>query len=208
MGGGSGCAQWHLGFCDERYTPTFRGFDSFLGFLNGVEDYFSHTLAATPSSKTHAKKWHGVDFRNGSGANVLPPLCNTSHGSSAGHSTGPAAAYSSVVLSEEAARLARHHTASRRSAAQPLFVYLPFQSVRNDCTDFMRAPIEMRLKWHRCTKWHRSDFNRCTAIECALNRCLYLSHPAVFVTKWCSPCVTNNNNVDTGWYHIYYIYVV
>jgi arylsulfatase A-like enzyme len=120
--------KWHLGLCDERYTPTFRGFDSFLGFLGGGEDYFSHTMATMASGKTHAKKWQGIDFRNGSGVSVLPPPCNDSHGSSAGHSTGPAAAYSSVVFSEEVARLARHH-ASSAPASQPLFVYLPFQSV-------------------------------------------------------------------------------
>ena len=38
-------AQWHLGYCDERYSPTFRGFDSFTGYLNGAEDYWNHTRA-------------------------------------------------------------------------------------------------------------------------------------------------------------------
>lgn len=32
--------KWHMGYCDERYSPTFRGFDSFMGYLNGAEDYF------------------------------------------------------------------------------------------------------------------------------------------------------------------------
>ena len=32
VGYATGCfGKWHLGFCDERYTPTFRGFDSFFG---------------------------------------------------------------------------------------------------------------------------------------------------------------------------------
>ncbi|ESP00927.1 hypothetical protein LOTGIDRAFT_225566 [Lottia gigantea] len=36
--------KWHLGFCNWNYTPTYRGFDSFYGYYNGAEDYYSHEL--------------------------------------------------------------------------------------------------------------------------------------------------------------------
>lgn len=35
--------KWHLGFCNWKYTPTMRGFDSFMGYYTGSEDYFKHT---------------------------------------------------------------------------------------------------------------------------------------------------------------------
>lgn len=35
--------KWHLGFCNWKHTPTERGFDSFMGFFNGGEDYYKHT---------------------------------------------------------------------------------------------------------------------------------------------------------------------
>ena len=35
----------HLGFAKEEWTPTFRGFQSFVGFYTGGEDYFSHVAA-------------------------------------------------------------------------------------------------------------------------------------------------------------------
>ncbi|XP_025085302.1 arylsulfatase B-like [Pomacea canaliculata] len=34
--------KWHLGFCNWKYTPTFRGFDSFYGYYNADEDYYRH----------------------------------------------------------------------------------------------------------------------------------------------------------------------
>ncbi|WAR29519.1 ARSJ-like protein [Mya arenaria] len=34
--------RWHLGFCNWKYTPTYRGFDSFMGYYNGAEDYYTH----------------------------------------------------------------------------------------------------------------------------------------------------------------------
>ncbi|XP_021345495.1 arylsulfatase I-like, partial [Mizuhopecten yessoensis] len=43
--------KWHLGFCNWRYTPTQRGFDSFLGFYTGAQDYYKHT------------RENGYDFR-------------------------------------------------------------------------------------------------------------------------------------------------
>ena len=35
--------KWHLGFCKEAFTPTKRGFDSFVGFYTGAETYFNHS---------------------------------------------------------------------------------------------------------------------------------------------------------------------
>ncbi|XP_050412432.1 arylsulfatase B [Patella vulgata] len=34
--------KWHLGFCNWNCTPTYRGFDSYLGYYHSQEDYYSH----------------------------------------------------------------------------------------------------------------------------------------------------------------------
>ena len=34
--------RWHLGFCNDDYLPTKRGFDTFYGFYCGSEDYYYH----------------------------------------------------------------------------------------------------------------------------------------------------------------------
>ncbi|OWF37333.1 arylsulfatase B-like [Mizuhopecten yessoensis] len=34
--------KWHLGFCNWKYTPNHRGFDSFMGYYSGAEDYYTH----------------------------------------------------------------------------------------------------------------------------------------------------------------------
>ena len=31
------CFRWHLGYCNEKFLPTNRGFDSFFGYWNGAE---------------------------------------------------------------------------------------------------------------------------------------------------------------------------
>ena len=35
--------QWHLGFFEKEYTPTYRGFETFYGFWDGKEDYWDHS---------------------------------------------------------------------------------------------------------------------------------------------------------------------
>ncbi|GFW94166.1 tigger transposable element-derived protein 6 [Trichonephila clavipes] len=36
--------KWHLGHCNQSYTPLYRGFDSFLGFYYAEGDYYTHTI--------------------------------------------------------------------------------------------------------------------------------------------------------------------
>ena len=38
------CSQWHLGCHKTAYLPTFRGFDSFMGYYEGSEDYWTHNF--------------------------------------------------------------------------------------------------------------------------------------------------------------------
>ena len=122
--------KWHLGYCDERYSPTFRGFDSFLGYLIGAEDYFEHTREDSGFS--------GLDLRNSSTTErpsaappQLPPACTTANGT-----------YSTDLFTGEVERIVANHIQSARrtgggdtstigtvDTVRPLFVYMPFQSV-------------------------------------------------------------------------------
>jgi hypothetical protein len=34
--------KWHLGYYKREFTPTHRGFDSFLGYFNGFISYYDH----------------------------------------------------------------------------------------------------------------------------------------------------------------------
>merc|ERR1712079_325987 len=36
--------KWHMGAHAWEFTPTFRGYETFLGFLQGGEAYFSHLI--------------------------------------------------------------------------------------------------------------------------------------------------------------------
>jgi hypothetical protein len=34
--------RWHLGYCKDEVTPTYRGFNSFYGFYGGSENYYTY----------------------------------------------------------------------------------------------------------------------------------------------------------------------
>ena len=37
--------RWHIGFCNDKYTPCARGFDTFYGYFNAQNDYYDHRVA-------------------------------------------------------------------------------------------------------------------------------------------------------------------
>lgn len=57
--------KWHLGMFAEEYTPRHRGFDTFMGFYNGAEGYFTHLRAG------------GLDLRRNGEILRLPGQYNT-----------------------------------------------------------------------------------------------------------------------------------
>ena len=98
--------KWHLGFYKWAFTPTFRGFDSFLGFYSGGEDYFTHETAG------------GYDMRRDPS-----PRCGANCSQVLWQAQGT---YSTTLFSEEAVRVVGAHDES-----EPLFLYLAYQGVHS-----------------------------------------------------------------------------
>jgi len=101
----SAIGKWHLGMCDERYTPTFRGFREWIGYLSGAEGYFDHVNGY-------------YDFRNGSEYEKLAEACPTARG-----------VYSSELFSAEADRMISNY--KHRNESRPLFMYVAMQATHN-----------------------------------------------------------------------------
>ncbi|XP_003702313.2 arylsulfatase B [Megachile rotundata] len=93
--------KWHLGFYTKQYTPTYRGFDSHIGFWSGHQDYFDHTAVESP--------YWGLDMRRGMEA------AWDLHGQ-----------YSTDVFTSEAVKLINNHNDSK-----PLFLYLAHAAVHS-----------------------------------------------------------------------------
>ena len=66
--------KWDVGMHKWNYTPTYRGFDTFYGFYNGGEGYYTHSVGALPTYNIDVNDdddvdepavFYGLDFRNG-----------------------------------------------------------------------------------------------------------------------------------------------
>jgi arylsulfatase A-like enzyme len=94
--------KWHLGACDNRYEPTYRGFDSYMGYLAGGEGYYNHQS----------------DFRNGSTANELPFCMGAAVSNN----------YTSALFADEVGRIVRAHDPAVPSFVYLAFqsVHIPY----------------------------------------------------------------------------------
>lgn len=98
--------KWHLGFFQKEYCPQYRGYDHFLGFLTGSEDFY-----------THEKCFFGMcgyDFREAYANQpdfIRYDLNDT---------------YSTGIFVQ-----GLHNRLSELDPKKPLFTYLSFQSVHS-----------------------------------------------------------------------------
>jgi arylsulfatase A-like enzyme len=106
----------HLGFRSEALTPTRRGFDTYLGYYEHGEDYYTHVFN-TECGRA------GVDFNNATSSNHpnVWPL------------DGFNGTYSAFIFAAEAQRLIRNHASSKTT--KPMYLYVAMQNVH--------APIEV-----------------------------------------------------------------
>ena len=145
--------KWHLGWRTAAHTPTFRGFDSFVGYWQADEDYYNHCLPlrrGPPANRTDhfcqpqrppfaAPPADTLDFSNATGA-FAPPA----------PAWGAQGVYSSELLQAEAGRLIAAHAAahaapaSPASSPRPLYLYLAMQSVHGP----VEAPMRFVEKYN------------------------------------------------------------
>ncbi len=101
--------KWHLGHHTPRYLPTARGFDTFLGYVNGDNYYFSKRNPL----------W--TNFHDFMSANTT---CFDGYSSSDMHS------YSTILYKDKAIEIIES-----QDPDTPMFLYLAFQAVHNPFDD-------------------------------------------------------------------------
>ena len=104
--------KWHLGFARPMDTPEGRGFDAFLGFFEGGEDYYDHTLGGTCGRDDVHDLWYANTGERSRPA-VQPARSGT-------YSTN---LYTDFVVD----RIGAH--AAKEGKDAPLFVYAAYQGV-------------------------------------------------------------------------------
>ena len=135
--------KWGLGMHKWEYTPTYRGFDSFYGFYNNAEDYFTHFVTASP------------DYLNISDNVAIAPDDNPLYlGLDFRKDTRPVrnkwGVYSTTLFTDVVMQAINEHAIDK----VPFFIYAAYQAVRSplqvpkrylDQCDFI--PYENRRKF-------------------------------------------------------------
>ena len=130
--------KWHIGHSSWEQTPTFRGFDSFFGFYQGGQDYFTHIL---PEG--------GVDLHYD-----RSPRC----GNGCSEVVNERGNYSTHVFTREAIKVVQNHSkyfGNGSNSTAPLFLYLAYQAVH--CPN--EVPPEYMTRYKNRTDWTDQRIN-------------------------------------------------
>ena len=119
-GGGWTCAgagKWHAGGYLAGQTPTARGMDKWLGFLNGKEDHVTQLTNDLGGPKPFpVDLWSSTPVGQGGGSGSGSPAF------------GQNGTYSAAYISSFLVDAVRAHAARDAAAGQKLFVLAAFQN--------------------------------------------------------------------------------
>ncbi|XP_065182555.1 arylsulfatase B-like [Sycon ciliatum] len=104
--------KWDIGMSHWSNTPTFRGFDSFVGYLGAATDHYTHKLPAVP----------GVI---GQGANAIPGTDGIDLRNGTESLTHLEGTYGAEIFTRRGVEVIRNHPYHRN----PLFLYFANQVV-------------------------------------------------------------------------------
>ena len=102
--------KWHQGFYKWAYTPTFRGFDTFYGFYNGGQDYYSHIIGGGYFA-FRSLLFPRYDFRRDNGP-FCGEDCSIIDYNASGTSSSTSSflgQYSTTLFSQEAVNVIKNH---------------------------------------------------------------------------------------------------
>jgi hypothetical protein len=130
--------KWNLGNLVKDFTPTYRGFDTFLGYYAAaLKDYWFHgggghcqkSNCSAPGDSLSCSS--PTDLSNSSGTSVRPA-----------DAPGVNGTYDEVVFTSEALRLIR-----ASDAAHGFYLYLAYQNVRTSRRRGTRERSVFVLLW-------------------------------------------------------------
>ena len=103
--------KWHCGFQLTEQTPTYRHFDSFLGYYHAEENYYTQMYGNTNSADCGNRTCCGIDFSEGNSPNEIRPSSRNG-------------TYSTYTYTSRAVGIIQNHPIDK-----PLYMYLPFQNI-------------------------------------------------------------------------------
>eukprot|EP00039_Didymoeca_costata_P002944 m.64049 g.64049 ORF g.64049 m.64049 type:complete len:582 (+) comp11620_c0_seq2:55-1800(+) len=116
--------KWHLGYATYNHTPEHRGFNHYLGYLTGAEDYYNHTKPVLNQCSNTRDLWHG-HHENGT--------VTSGPANDADYFPQYSAFFFTSFLQE---RIEVH---VKQQPTQPLFIYAAYQNVH--------SPLEVPLRF-------------------------------------------------------------
>ena len=120
--------KWDVGYVEQHCTPTFRGFDTFLGYYTAcTSDYWYH---GAPGGNMTMSKCGGVDFHDS--------VTNQVRGAAMSGPRSYNNTYYQVLFTQRAVDVIDGHTSKSSGAADggapaPLYLYVAYHNVHDAC---------------------------------------------------------------------------
>ena len=110
--------KWDVGYVEKHCTPTYRGFETFLGYYTAcTSDYWYH---GAPGGNETASTCGGVDFHDSTTRNIQGAAMSGKHSFNN--------TYDAHIFTNRAVQVIQEHNTS-----EPLYLYVAYHNVHDAC---------------------------------------------------------------------------